>query len=219
MDIFFHVYLQKGYTHILLSKFKKFQASGLYGKTNKIYLTLFGDVDNNKEFLNDLKELYPKIEYAVITNKEFHSEPDTLNFMLKKAKEYTSNTPMLYVHTKGISHTNPIIKRNIDAWVRYLDLYVIKQWEDCLKALETYDTAGPFFCSGEFQHYQGNFWWANSNYIKTLPKIDFSNVKKWNRGEYWVLSNTTNPYAITDISKVDLYQTYYCNEEDFSSGW
>ena len=72
MDIFFHVYLNSGYSHILLDKFKKFQKSGLYSKTNKIYLLLFGDdIGLHSEFLTDLQEIYPKIEYAVIINQEF----------------------------------------------------------------------------------------------------------------------------------------------------
>ena len=134
MDIFFHVYLKSGYSRILLDKFKKFRLSGLYEKTIKIYLLLFGDdIGLHSEFLNELKEVYPKIEYVVITNQEFKNEPDTLNFMLKKASEYEKNTPMLYLHTKGVSYANPYIKKNIDAWVRYLDLYVINKWEEWMR--------------------------------------------------------------------------------------
>ena len=222
MDIFFHVYLKSGYSRILLDKFKKFQKSGLYEKANKIYLTLFGDdIGLHSEFLNELKEVYPKIEYAVILNQEFNNEADTLNFMLKKASEYESDTPMLYLHTKGVSYANPFIKKNIDAWVRYLDLYVIKKWEECVKAVETNDAAGPFYTGGNClgQHFQGNFWWANSSYLKTLPKIDRQNYNKYNRGEFWVLSETEKVYPLSDISPVDLYQNYYCKEEDFPDGW
>jgi len=77
MDIFFHVYLKSGYSRILIDKFKKFKNSGLYASTNKIYLTLFGDVETSSEFLNDLKDMYPKIEFGVITNASFNNEPDT----------------------------------------------------------------------------------------------------------------------------------------------
>ena len=113
MDIFFHVYLKSGYSHILLDKFKKIRSSGLYEKTNEIYLALFGDIDAHHEFLTELQEIYPKIKYASITNQDFQNEPDTLNFMLKKANEYQSNTPMLYIHTKGLSYTNTSLKKNI----------------------------------------------------------------------------------------------------------
>jgi len=218
MDIFFHVYLKTGYSHILLSKFKKFKASGLYEKTNKIYLTLFGDVEQNEEFLSDLKDLYPKIEYALITNQEFHNEPDTLNFMLKKANEYSSNTPMLYLHTKGLSYAHPVIKKNVEAWVRYLDLYVINKWEECVKALEDNDAAGGFYVEDP-KHFQGNFWWANSEYLKTLPRLNQDNVANLNRGEFWILSNTEKIYALSGMTPVDMYQNYYCKDEDFPDGW
>lgn len=220
MDIFFHVYLKNDFSHILLSKFKKFKASGLYEKADKIYLTLFGDVERHQEFLSDLKDLYSKIEYAVIVNKEFDNEADTLNFMIKKAESYEKNTPMLYVHTKGASHTHPVLKKNIDAWVRYLDLYVINKWEECIDSLNNHDAAGPFYCDGKYnRHFQGNFFWANSDYIKNLPRINITNISNFNRGEFWVLSKTENVYAVSPISPVDLYQTYYCNETDFPSGW
>ena len=131
MDIFFHVYLKNDFSHILLSKFKKFKASGLYEKADKIYLTLFGDIEQYQEFLTDLKDLYSKIEYVNITNKEFNNEADTLNFMVKIAEGYRKNTPMLYVHTKGVSYTQSTLKNNINAWTRYLDLYTINKWEEC----------------------------------------------------------------------------------------
>ena len=220
MDIFFHVYLKIGYSHILLSKFKKFKLSGLYEKSNKIYLTLFGDDFNtHADFLNDLKELYPKIEYALITNQEFMNEPDTLNFMLKKANEYSSNTPMLYLHTKGLSYTHPIMKRNVEAWVRYLDLFVINKWEECVKALEVNDAAGGLYVYQDPKHFSGNFWWANSDYLKTLPRINSYNINKYNRGEFWILSNTDKVYSVQDNTPEDRYQNYVMNESDFPDGW
>jgi len=219
MDIFFHVYLKNDFSHILLSKFKKFKASGLYEKSNKIYLSLFGDIEKHQEFLTDLKDLYSKIEYVLISNKEFDNEADTLNFMLKKASEYSSNTPMLYVHTKGVSHTHPILKKNINAWTRYLDLYTINKWEECIQGLEDNDAAGGFYADDVIKHFQGNFWWANSSYIKTLPRLNNLNIGNFNRGEFWILSNTDKVYALSGKTPVDMYQNYYCKDEDFPSGW
>lgn len=218
MDIFFHVYLKNDFSHILLNKFKKFKASGLYEKANKIYLTLFGDIEQHQEFLSDLKDLYIKIEYVNITNKEFHNEADTLNFMIKKAEGYEKNTPMLYIHTKGASYTNPNIKKNINAWVRYLDLYTINKWEECVDALENNDAAGGFYVEDP-KHFQGNFWWANSSYLKNLPRVNNLNITHLNRGEFWILSNTDKVYALSGVTPVDMYHNYYCKDEDFPQGW
>jgi hypothetical protein len=219
MDIFFHVYLKNDFSHILLDKFKKFKASGLYDKADHIYLTLFGEIQPHEEFLSDIKDLYSKIEYVNITNKEFNNEADTLNFMIKKAEGYEKNKPMLYVHTKGVSHTHPVIKKNIGAWVRYLDLYTINKCEECLSGLQENDAAGGFFLDGSDKHFQGNFWWANSDYIKSLPRINSMNINNLNRGEFWVLSQTDKIHAISGPTPVDMYQNYYCKDEDFPIGW
>ncbi len=218
MDIFFHVYLKSGYSRILIDKFKKFKSSGLYEKANKIYLTLFGDIEIHSEFLNDFKDMYPKIEYAVIANAVFNNEPDTLNLMIKKANEYTENTPMLYLHTKGLSYSNLDLKKNVEAWVRYLDLYVINKWEECVDSLKENDAAGGFYVEDP-KHFQGNFWWANSDYIKNLPKITNENLSGYHRGEFWILSDTSKVYPLSGVTPVDMYRNYYCNEADFPDGW
>ncbi len=219
MDIFFHVYLKNDFTHILLNKFKKFKASGLYDRTDKIYLSLFGDIERYAEFLSDLKDLYRKIEYVNITNKEFDNEADTLNFMIKRAEGYEKNTPMLYLHTKGVSHTHPIVKKNINAWTRYLDLYTINKWEECVEGLKDNDAAGGFYADDVIKHFQGNFWWANSEYLKSLPRLNNFNIGNFNRGEFWILSQTDKVYALSGKTPVDMYQNYYCKDEDFPAGW
>ncbi len=219
MDIFFHVYLKNDFSHILLSKFKKFKASGLYEKSNKIYLSLFGDIEKHQEFLTDLKDLYSKIEYVLIANKEFDNEADTLNFMLKKAEGYEKNTPMLYVHAKGVSHTHPIMKKNIGAWVRYLDLYTINKWEECIQGLRDNDAAGGLYESSDPKHFSGNFFWANSEYVQSLPRINKYNIDSYNRGEFWILSNTSKVYSLKDNPTTDRYQNYVMDENYFPSGW
>jgi len=218
MDIFFHVYLKSGYSRILIDKFKKFKSSGLYDSANKIYLTLYGDIELNSEFLNELKDMYSKIEYGIVSNAVFNNEPDTLNLMIKKANEYESNTPMLYLHTKGLSYTNPDVKKNVEAWVRYLDLYVINKWKECVESLKDNDSAGGFYVEDP-KHFQGNFWWANSDYIKNLPKLTPDNIENYNRGEFWILSQTDKVYPLSGVTPVDMYQNYYCKEEDFPDGW
>ena len=218
MDIFFHVYLKSGYSRILIDKFKKFKSSGLYDSANKIYLTLYGDIELNSEFLNELKDMYSKIEYGIVSNAVFNNEPDTLNLMIKKANEYESNTPLLYLHTTGLSYTNPDVKKNVEAWVRYLDLYVINKWKECVESLKDNDSAGGFYVEDP-KHFQGNFWWANSDYIKNLPKLTPDNIENYNRGEFWILSQTDKVYPLSGVTPVDMYQNYYCKEEDFPDGW
>jgi hypothetical protein len=218
MDIFFHCYCLNDFATILASKLKKLKMSGLYDAVDKIYMPVFNFYPHHQEFLDDLRNVYPKIELSFITNAQFNSEPDTLNLILKKANEYEKNTPILYLHTKGVSHLHPNLKRNIDAWVRYLDLYNISKWEECVSALKDHDVAGGLYVDNP-QHFSGNFWWANSDYLKTLPRLTKYNIDQYNRGEFWVCSNTNKAYPVSMNAPVDLYHNYYCNEEDFPTGF
>lgn len=219
MDVFFHCYLKYDYGKILLNKCKKMKISGLYDNLNKIHVMLSGDVQAHEPFLKEVMSLYPKIEYVVVQDPLFNNEPDTLNYMVMKAQEYETNTPMLYMHTKGITHIDPTLRRNIDGWVRYLDLYTIAKWEECVEALKTNDVAGGLYADNPMKHFSGNFWWANSDYIKTLPRLNKYNINEFNRGEFWICSNTNNVYPVSMNAPVDLYHNYYCNEEDFPSGF
>ena len=218
MDIFFHCYCVNDYATVLTNKFKKIKNSGLYSVVNKIYMPVYNFHPHHQEFMDDFKNVYSKIELIHISNSQFNSEPDTLNLMLKKSLEYTENTKLLYLHTKGVSHLHPNMRRNIDAWVRYLDLFNISKWEECVNALDFHDVAGGFYVE-EPKHFSGNFWWANSDYIKTLPRLNQYNINEFNRGEFWVCSNTNNAYPVSMNAPVDLYHNYYCNEADFPSGF
>jgi hypothetical protein len=218
MDIFFHCYCINNFATVLIEKLKKIKQSGLYDAVDKIYMPVFNFYPHHQEFIDDIRNVYSKIELSFISNAQFNSEPDTLNLMLKKSLEYTENTKLLYLHTKGVSHLHPNMRKNIDAWVRYLDLYNIAKWEECVNALDTHDVAGGLYVEDP-KHFSGNFWWANSDYIKTLPRINQYNINEYNRGEFWVCSNTNTAYPVSMNAPVDLYHNYYCNEEDFPDGF
>jgi hypothetical protein len=111
------------------------------------------------------------------------------------------------------------MKRNVEAWVRYLDLFVINKWEECVKALEENDAAGGLYVYQDPKHFSGNFWWANSDYLKTLPRLNPYNINQYNRGEFWILSNTDKVYSVQDNTPQDRYQNYVMNENDFPDGW
>lgn len=123
------------------------------------------------------------------------------------------------MHTKGVTYDHPILNKNVKAWVRYLDLYTIGHWKECIDALNTYDTAGTMYSPTPMKHYSGNFWWANSNYIKTLPTLDKENIKPLERGEFWICSQSDKNKLIGYKPDVDLYLNYYCRESDFINGF
>jgi hypothetical protein len=220
MEVYLHTYCRKDYQSIVLDKIRKIKLSGLWDKINKFYIPVSGMREQDKEFFEDLKFLSNKIKIFEHKEPVFNNEPDTLNFIRNRAEKFENNTPILYMHTKGVSYEHYIVNKNVKAWVRYLDLFVIGHWKECIQSLSTHDVAGGCYNDEPKKHFSGNFWWANSDYIKTLPYLDKENIKPLERGEFWICSSDhskINP--IGQMPKLDLYLNYYCNESDFIEGF
>lgn len=220
MEVYLHTYCRKDYQHIVLDKIRKLKLSGLWDNINKFYIPVSGMREQDKEFFEDLKYLSNKIKIFEHINPVFNNEPDTLNFIRNRSEKFENNTPILYMHTKGVSYEHYIVNKNVKAWVRYLDLFVIGHWKECIQSLSTHDVAGGCYSNQPKKHFSGNFWWANSDYIKTLPYLDKENIKPLERGEFWICSgdhSKINP--IGQMPKLDLYLNYYYNESDFIEGF
>ena len=82
------------------------------------------------------------------------------------------NIKILYFSGLGVTGNSEFKK----SWRAYLTYFVVTQFEECLKALDDgYDVCGVDWRTDPIPHYSGNFWWSNSNYLKTLPKVQTLN--------------------------------------------
>jgi hypothetical protein len=217
MDIYLHCYCFGSYASILYNKYKKINNSELLKNIDNFYVIVSNAQDRHKEFLQEFSTLSNKIKIINLANPVFNDESDTLNFILKTSNDSLTNRRILYLHTKGVTHSHPLVKKNVDAWVEYLDLYNIHNWKECVDALANNDVAGGLYESSNPKHFSGNFWWANTSYIKTLPEITEKNYKLFNRGEFWILSNTHKIYPVSENSTVDRYQNLVFDQKDFPS--
>jgi hypothetical protein len=217
MDIYLHCYCFGSYASILYNKYKKINSSELLKNIDNFYVIVSNVQERHKDFLQKFSTLSNKIKIIHLLNPVFNDESDTLNFILYKSNDSLTNRRILYLHTKGVTHSHPLAKKNVDAWVEYLDLYNIHKWKECVDALDTNDVAGGLYESSNPKHFSGNFWWANTNYIKTLPEITEKNYKLFNRGEFWILSNTDKIYPVSENSTIDRYQNLVFDQKDFPS--
>lgn len=217
MDIYFHCYCFGSYASILYNKYKKINNSELLKNIDNFYVIVSNTQERHKDFLQQFSTLSNKIKIINLPNPVFNDESDTLNFILQKSNDSSTNRRILYLHTKGVTHSHQLVKKNVDAWVEYLDLYNIHKWKECVDALDTNDVAGGLYESSNPKHFSGNFWWANTNYIKTLPEITEKNYKLFNRGEFWILSNTDKIYPVSENSTIDRYQNLVFDQKDFPS--
>jgi len=217
MDIYFHCYCFGSYASVLYNKYKKINNSELLKNIDNFYVIVSNTQERHKDFLQQFSTLSNKIKIINLPNPVFNDESDTLNFILQKSNDSSTNRRILYLHTKGVTRSHQLVKKNVDAWVEYLDLYNIHKWKECVDALDTHDVAGGLYESSNPKHFSGNFWWANTNYIKTLPEITEKNYKLFNRGEFWILSNTDKIYPVSENSTIDRYQNLVFDQKDFPS--
>lgn len=96
---------------------------------------------------------------------------------------------ILYVHTKGVSKPG---NTNVDLWRKDMIHNSIYNWDKNIEALNNYDTIGIRYRNKPSPHWSGNFWWARSDYIATLPDVE--EAVQWRReirfkAEAWVFSS------------------------------
>jgi hypothetical protein len=79
------------------------------------------------------------------------------------------DTPVLYMHTKGVSapgHAGKLL------WRRAMEEHVVRRWRTNLKYIADgagYDAVGLNWHQRGTQHFSGNFWIARPDWIRRLP--------------------------------------------------
>lgn len=243
IEIWFHCWCGNQNFHVSSSrilnyindKIRKLQISGLYDSMSKMYIVAHGISSKNSFIFVDLKDIYKKIEIIEMPIGKIGHESDTLNLMMERYKNNDLDVNVLFFHTKGFSYPEniPFTNRMLK-WARYMDLFLIKNWKDCQKILETYDTQGIFIFEpdedsrkeGEPDNrktYAGWFWWSKSQYIKKLPYLNHR-MDKGKGGEFWLLDHPDVKYHVTPtdfpwLKDKDFHQHETDDENFFPEGW
>lgn len=199
---FWHIYMINDYVKIVTEQLRLLLKSGLYDKAEYIYANVYGS-DEDAAKIEQIFSRNRKIRVWRIPENETHEFPSlkVLHDHVHLRKPFFG----FYIHTKGVSYPN---NEGGKHWRDYLNYYNITSWQRNIdKLMEGYDTCGvKLIPSGVFpMHYSGNFWWANSDYLKTLKPIEELNFEDRYSAEMWVCSN--NPQAATLCQKFVDYDT------------
>ena len=151
-------------------------------------------------------------------NSQLFENP-TINLINDFSKE-NPNCYILYLHTKGIRYSKDDVPEN--DWINYMLYFLVEDYKNCISILDkNYDTVGCDYSIDLDQrvfngyapyppppHYSGNFWWANSNYLKNLPKLCMEKPER-NAPEFWLFKNKPNFYNLhsSDLN-IHIYKTY-----------
>lgn len=159
--IYFHIATVGNYQKIFDEIYFQIIKSNLINQVDSINFCLVGE--GNLYFKPHKKINIYKDPY--VETGEFF----TLNLIKTFSDSVEENYKILYIHTKGVTTAdNPCI----DDWRQYMTYFNINQYKKCFEVLDNYDSCGVDLVNDPTIHYSGNFWWANSLYIKKLPTIE-----------------------------------------------
>lgn len=210
--IYFHVCTKGRWKNVTQKLFNKLKSTGLLDAVKKVYVTILGDhISEAMEILN-----HPKIEVIHVSRDATVYERACLTKLYDRA--LVENFQVLYIHSKGLSQRSI---NTVDDWVDLMIYFNIEQWRRCVKLLDTHDTCGVNLQRASYtamqyssstkdisktEHYSGNFWWANSEYIRKLsPTIG----KKYLDPEFWIGTAEKRNMASLWKSGVNHYTTPY----------
>jgi hypothetical protein len=179
---------------------------------NKLNSTKCIDVFDKIYILNiglPIENIYGnKFEIINYSDNIFLYENPTINF-IKNFSEKNANSYILYIHTTGVSYHPSNTKQN--DWIDFMLYFLVEQSKICISILDNnYDTIGCNYSKDIDRtvdgwnrdnphrypsHYSGNFWWANSNYLRTLPLLSIENPNRM-APEFWLFKNNPTFYNL-----------------------
>jgi len=166
----------------------KINASGLIDALDAVFITNVGIPIEETKYANACSNAKNNGKYSLTNyseNERLYENP-TLN-KLKQFSETNKDSYVLYLHTKGNSYSTA--RQEITDWTNMMLHFLVETHEDCFHALDgVHDTVGCNYNASPAPHYSGNFWWAKTNHIATLPALN-ENVPDKMAPEFWLFQN------------------------------
>jgi hypothetical protein len=166
IKIYIHVSELSGWQQVLDQQYLLIQSSGLLDAADTVFLC--GNGQSNTFIPWMKKQTSEKLMYAHCNPHSAFYEYPTLNFLHSQARDPGDAYQILYIHLKGLSR--PADQCMTD-WRNFLQWAVIERWQECVQLLADHDCVGANWETEPWPHFSGNFWWARSDYVATLPAL------------------------------------------------
>lgn len=168
--VYFHLYAAGDWVEPWTDFITGVTDTGLYDRMVAMKVGIVG-LPSQREAAKELIKTYgDKIEVLVEADRGY--EQLTLDVLNKEVQD--QDFYCLYAHTKGAAYRRP----QNSWWRRDMIRHTVRRWAEAVEALDNgYDAAGIFWRSRPQlgprspvldPHFSGNFWWAKSEYLRTL---------------------------------------------------
>lgn len=159
---------------IVAEQMQLLENSGLAKRASKILIGINGPMEDSA---NIASVVVPIKSEVVLHGPNSFAE----NLTIVELERWLPTHPdwyVLYFHAKGCTHPagEPYGETVSKPWRKTMEQDLIANWQACVNAM---DTGAEVVCShfmrgmadGTQNIAAGNFWWATSNFLRTLPSI------------------------------------------------
>ena len=181
---YYHIYADGKWTTPVKEHLSAYVDSGL-ARHCELRLGIVGNPANREDVKNTISR--SKVSFEV------HSEaPEGWEQITLDRIDLSEDARILYCHTKGAAFQNSLSV----PWRRSMTKGLVTNWRFPVYILEMgipergiphFDAVGCYwmpFNGGPPRHFSGNFWWANTDYLRRLPR-PCAATSRWD-AEMWV---------------------------------
>ena len=176
---FWHCYLTSHWYSIVTDQLRILLTSGLYDACQEISIGCVGTEEEKAFFEKCFTNLYPKLKI-----KYYGTDPKVYEFPTLHLIELdTTRYYGFYFHTKGV--TKPELSV-IGHWRAWLNEAILNNWRfHYQNIIDGYDVSGVNHMKSP-DHFSGNYWWFNRNYIDRIKKLSTLDQKDRYMAEQWI---------------------------------
>ena len=191
----YYIYCQNDWKNIFVDQVNAIFNSKILEKVDRLYLSINYNDISDLEYINKYIAGVDKIKISNSYTQNYF-EFEALRVVQTLCLKYNCN--VFYMHTKGagISEANksfyhnatdlPYLLTCVASWRKFMESYLLHKADLMLSKLVEYDACGVNLCEEPKKHFSGNFWWARSEYVNKLPKIDLlERTNRW-AAEFWI---------------------------------
>ena len=192
---------------------------GLGNAASEYIVSYSGGKYSDFQEMADFYDLFPPEATTVVESFKKPWEVPAVNQIyhhcMAKEQQTTNQTDIVfYFHNKGAGKmpsqpgkTSQTYK-NITHWRKYMEYFLLERPALCMEKLLN-DSKTSCGINWKYNHYSGNMWAANCQYIRTLEPLNMSGHLNYVAAETWIGDDKKRPGrkpAILHSTKMSLYK-------------